>query len=61
MRIQLEDNILLIDNYIQIISIAYDLIILENIKIEGKDLNIVRLNPISLIIKGNITSISIRS
>jgi hypothetical protein len=57
--IKIENNLASIDNYKQICSVADDLIVLEEIKIRGKNLKIKFLDKNRIVIVGIIKSIYI--
>lgn len=52
MQLEINNNLLRVDNYKQILDINNDLIILKNIKIKGINLKVIDLNQTSIIIKG---------
>lgn len=52
MQLEINNNLLRVDNYKQILDINNDLIILKNIKIKGINLKVIDLNQKSIIIKG---------
>lgn len=61
MELEIKNNLIRVDNYKQILDIASDLIILENVKISGNSLRIVSMDKHSIIISGNILNISFRN
>jgi len=60
-ELEIKNNLIRVDNYKQILDIASDLIILENVKISGNSLRIVSMDKHSIIISGNILNISFRN
>jgi len=56
-ELEIKNNLIRVDNYKQILDIASDLIILENVKISGNSLRIVSMDKHSIIISG--TNISL--
>lgn len=59
MHFEFYKNVLLINNYRQIILVKNDLIKLEKIDIYGKNLNIIKLSRDEIVIRGNINEIMI--
>ena len=62
MKIEINNNLISVDNYKQIKQIENDLIVLQNVKIIGKSLNIKHLDQHLIVVEGiinNITSVNI--
>ncbi len=57
MRFEFYKNILLINNYRQIILVKSDLIKVEKLDIHGKNLNIIKLSKDEIVIRGIINEI----
>lgn len=57
MHIKIDDNLIAIDNYKQICNINSDLIVLEQMKINGNNLKIKYLDKNRIVIVGVIKSI----
>lgn len=60
MQFEYYKNILSISNYRQIQQMDSDLIALENIRIEGHDLKVLRLDKDSILIQGVIIKIEMK-
>ncbi len=61
MDLEYHKNFLAVDNYKQIKQLSDDLIELEQVTIEGKDLKIVRSDGYQMIIQGVVQKIWIRT
>ena len=59
MRLSLENNLLSIDNYKQIISLSSDLIQVEEVIIQGCNLNVLFLDAYQIVIKGTFKQIQL--
>lgn len=59
MRISLENNLLSIDNYKQIINLTNDLIQLEEVIVQGCKLNVLYLDSYQIIIQGTFKQIQL--
>ena len=59
MKIALDNNLLSVDNYNQIIEIESDLISLDTVIISGKDMKILYLDKFRIIISGVFENIKI--
>ena len=59
MKIEINNNLISIDNYKQIKQIESDLIVLQNVKIIGKDLNIKHLDQYMIVVEGIINNITL--
>ncbi len=59
MQFEFYKNILAINNYRQIKQINHDLIILEKLKIQGKNLHVLKLDKEVIIIEGVIHKIEL--
>lgn len=59
MKIEINNNLISIDNYKQIKHIENDLIVLQNVKIIGKSLNIKHLDQYLIVVEGIINNITL--
>lgn len=59
MHISLENNLLSIDNYKQIIDLKSDLIQLEEVIVQGCKLNVVYLDPQRIVLTGTFKIIQL--
>lgn len=57
MQFEFYKNVLSINNYRQIKQINHDLIELENLRITGKDLKVLRLDKDTIIVEGVIVKL----
>ncbi|MGM9969453.1 MAG: YabP/YqfC family sporulation protein [Anaeroplasma sp.] len=57
MKINIENKLLSIDNYIQIIEVNNDLIVLEKVRVYGYNLKIIKLDPYQVVMQGNFSKI----
>ncbi len=57
MQFEFYKNVLAINNYRQIKQINHDLIELENLRITGKDLKVLRLDKDTIIVEGVIVKL----
>ncbi|MBQ9124329.1 MAG: hypothetical protein IJY14_01440 [Acholeplasmatales bacterium] len=59
MKIEINNNLISVDNYKQIKQIENDLIVLQNVKIIGKSLNIKHLDQHLIVVEGIINNITL--
>ena len=59
MKIEINNNLISVDNYKQIKHIENDLIVLQNVKIIGKSLNIKHLDQYLIVVEGIINNITL--
>lgn len=52
MRLSIENNLLSIDNYKQIMKLSSDLIQIEDLCVEGRELNVLYLDKFRIVIGG---------
>lgn len=59
MRLALENNLLSIDNYKQIMELTNDLIQVEGVRIKGQDLKVKYLDKRKIVIQGTFKGIQL--
>lgn len=59
MRLSLENNLLSVDNYKQIMNLSSDLIQLEEIMIQGCNMNVLYLDKYRIVLEGTFKGIQL--